>query len=479
MTNEEMQLQVLGTNTEAQEIVTEILTQRFPELESEYDISAQIIDKYYDYGFYFCYTADGGGARRWRTMVTSYCAKNRKLYALEEFFNASGTTGTQYEEYSGEDTTTNTDNREQVNKVNFNAIGQTNTSGLSNEDTQGFTQGKNTFETLYARGTRRTWTDGRTWTEILSDIENATEPVYDFINGFVRLLRAPCDCECLPPLSPSVAAKIGQITTVSPDTPASANVSNIGTLLNALFKFDFSLPKGEQGEQGEQGERGEQGLPGQNGADGEPPLYSLGVLQSDYAVADLVNSDVPFDGNKFSKLLSPNSASWGIFWYKKNGDTTTYLIIARILMYGNKTFVFSFADDFFYVKYTTEETTPLYMHFIQLTQTVSGSQRVFIVINYLSHKSTGFKSIAEFSADLIEMGGGTTKRWACNGQFVKEVTAGTFFPAFASDLIPNGDNINVFGYLPQLGSGPSVGTTSIELIDGQSAITDKNPVKIN
>lgn len=112
MTDAEILAQVLGTNDDAQTILREIITEKFPQIESQYGLTDQIIDKYYDWSFQFRYTTDGGAVRRWRSMVRSYCARNPKLKTLNDYFNENDTDATFAEEYSGTDSDEFTDNRE-------------------------------------------------------------------------------------------------------------------------------------------------------------------------------------------------------------------------------------------------------------------------------------------------------------------------------------------------------------------------------
>lgn len=117
MTDAEILAQVLGTNDDAQTILREIITEKFPQIESQYGVTDQIIDKYYDWSFQFRYTTDGGSARRWRSMVRSYCARNPKLKTLNDYFNENDTDATFAEEYSGTDSDEFTDNRETTVKA--------------------------------------------------------------------------------------------------------------------------------------------------------------------------------------------------------------------------------------------------------------------------------------------------------------------------------------------------------------------------
>lgn len=270
--NEQSTLQVLGQNSEAQEALKSIISETFPALETEYNISDSVIAKFFDWFFPFPYTADGGGLRRWQVSVRAWCGRNKKLDALEDFYNASGTAGTLTETYSGEDTTTVTDTQSietttngtdsnagtdtETTEENFNPV-NTASSKLSGKTTRtntpNTTRTINTTEsrtgkggnvqTVYARGVSRTYSDGRTWTQIMNDIEAASAPVYSFINGFAQILIAPDDCYAPITCGVSMSASIGAVTAVAMDK-AAVRVRNAGTPINARFVFDFDAPQG-------------------------------------------------------------------------------------------------------------------------------------------------------------------------------------------------------------------------------------------
>lgn len=238
-------LNVLGQNDEAQEALREILSSKYPTLESEFNLSAQIIDKYFDWYFNFEYTADGGGLKRWKTVINSYCGRHPKLNVLQKYFDDNDTKATLEEVYSGEDVTDFTDNRESTAATGFNAVGNNSTTtGLSNEVTSKFTDGKNTTRNVFKHGQKRTYADGRTWTEIFNDIETVQAPIYKFINGWANVLLQPCEdipfpCDCFPTVSATASASQGEA--------AAVKVRNIGTPTNAQFDFEFVLPKGADG----------------------------------------------------------------------------------------------------------------------------------------------------------------------------------------------------------------------------------------
>ena len=185
-------LQVLGQNSEAKEVLATELASAFPTLEPSQGVSETIIDKFYNWSFPFRYTTDGGGARRWRTKVRAWIMRNARLKDFDTAYNALDGAGELKEIYGGEDTTTFTDSRESVNTEEYNALGSVS-SGLANKNTQGFTAGKNTTETVHERGTTRTYADGRTAEERLADWRAVMPPVYEFINGFAGLLVPPID----------------------------------------------------------------------------------------------------------------------------------------------------------------------------------------------------------------------------------------------------------------------------------------------
>lgn len=300
-------LNVLGQNDEAQEALREILSSKYPTLEPEFNLSAQIIDKYFDWSFNFEYTADGGGLKRWKTVINSYCGRHPKLNVLQQYFTANDTNATLDEVFSGEDITEFTDNRESTSATGFNAVGNNSTTtGLSNEVKSKFTDGKNTTKNVFKHGQKRTYADGRTWQEILADTENLQAPIYKFINGWANVLINPCEClsvvDCLPTVSATAKAEQGNNVAV--------NVRNIGTPTNARFDFDFVLPKGDKGEQGE--------IPtidAELSADSENPVQNKVIESALNKKADKTDvnkiagsfSVQTVDGYSFAKIMSPNT----------------------------------------------------------------------------------------------------------------------------------------------------------------------------
>ena len=187
-------LQVLGQNAEAQKVLTAAVTAAFPELQQKYSLDDIIIAKFYNWAFPFRYTSDGGGKKLWGGMVRAWCMRNAALKVLDDTFSAIDGKGLLKEEYGGSDVTAFEDGRESVNKAKYNALGS-RAAGLSDETTAGFTDGKNTTKTTYTRGTSRTYTDGRSAEERISDLAALVPPVYNFINGFAGLLCPPADFE--------------------------------------------------------------------------------------------------------------------------------------------------------------------------------------------------------------------------------------------------------------------------------------------
>lgn len=271
MTNKEYLAQTLGTNDEAQAILTEVIADRFAELETNYEISETIIAKFYDWGFTFPYTTDGGGAKRWRGLVRAMCARNQKLKVLNALYDKIGgdADGEHAETWSGQDkktTTKNpvsvekdfTDNLARETKTDYSAVGNTSTEALADRVTTAPVESKNTQKektvTRYEgddvetteKGTRRTYSDGRTIAKIMEDAENVAAPVYEFINEFAAILVEPCACECYNVPAPSVQMSVGEVK----EGDLAAELKNDGTPMHARYVLDLTIPKGKDGKDG-------------------------------------------------------------------------------------------------------------------------------------------------------------------------------------------------------------------------------------
>lgn len=306
--------QTLGGNTNAQNILSAEITSFFPALESSEEISEEIISKYYDWIFPYHWTVDGGSERRWRSAVRSLCRRHIKLSELENFFAQNSTEGEQRETYSGQDenvnsgsdtdtyggtdtdtnsgtdTQTFTDNRGQKTTVIYRGVGATPSSANTAETTESaFNANENTTKTdttrgtkltkqygqtikrergtsvVMKRGTTRTWTDGRTWTQILNDVWGAQSPLYEFINAFAQILVQPTGCNMLwsPTMEMSVDAH-----SLPPTQPPTAVVVNYGSATNPKWHIYFGLPRGATGDTGPRGPQGEPGLQGEPGING-------------------------------------------------------------------------------------------------------------------------------------------------------------------------------------------------------------------
>ena len=320
------QRQCLGGNPEAQNILRTEITSAIPTLDAEYGICDAVINKFYDWLFPFRWTEDGGTNRYWKISIESLLARNAKLEELESFFASNGTSSTFEESYSGSDTeefedtreTTErhsggisetrsgrgtkgtTDNRETVTEVEFSAIPTSSTEltasktsvGLpagkntteeesttsdtleqtdDRQVTRGFSAGKNSTTRSTTYGRKRTYSDGRTWTQVLNDVRRAAPPVYEFINSFAQILIQHEPSHMLEWL-PSMGMRVS-ITELDPGDAPTAEVVNDGTSMNADWVLSLGLPPGLQGPQGPKGDtgsQGPQGEPGPQGPQGDP-----------------------------------------------------------------------------------------------------------------------------------------------------------------------------------------------------------------
>lgn len=247
-------LQVYGRNSDAQQIVKDQIDAAFPALEQQFDITGQILQKFYDWAFPFMYTEDGGATMTWTASVRSWITRNAKLSQLEELFENSGTDGTFTETYGGDDTETFTDNHATEQKTEFSGVNETLSGALADKVTNSPVSGQNTEERKTAYGRTRTYADGRNWTEVMNDITRAEEPVYTFINSFARLLVSPDwrkerFCDVLPP---SVEMEV-QTETLPSGSAATAEIENRGTPFNADWLLSLGIPTGAAGEPGPDG----------------------------------------------------------------------------------------------------------------------------------------------------------------------------------------------------------------------------------
>ena len=316
------QRQCLGGNPEAQNILRTEITSAIPTLDRKYGISDAVINKFYDWLFPFRWTEDGGANRYWKISIDSLLFRNAKLEELEDFFVESGTGSTFEESYSGSDTeefedsreTTErhsgeisekrsgrgtkgtTDNRETVTEVVFSAIPTSSTeltasrtsvglpSGKNTTEeesttsdtmehtddrqvTRGFSAGKNSTTRSTTYGKKRTYSDGRTWTQVLNDVRRAAPPVYEFINSFAQILIQPEPSHMLEWL-PSMGMRVS-VTELDPGSAPTAEVVNEGTSMNADWVLSLGLPPGLQGPKGDTGPQGPQGEPGPQGPKGD------------------------------------------------------------------------------------------------------------------------------------------------------------------------------------------------------------------
>lgn len=242
-------------------------------METAIGLTDRIIDKFYDWKFPFPYTTDGGGDRRWRSAVQSWIDRNPKLVTLEEFFKRSGTDGTFKEEYGGIDKEKTTDNNARKTTITFGGVDTTTSESTSTETTEAPVAGQNEIQKEYLYGKTRTYSDGRTWNQILADALNTEGPVYIYINGFSNLLLEPSACFCdypAPSVQMAVEATSGQVS--------AATIENRGTPLNADWLLSLTLPRGEQGPQGIPGADGTDGEQGPQGVPGSAATINVGTV---------------------------------------------------------------------------------------------------------------------------------------------------------------------------------------------------------
>ena len=274
---EGMENQCLGTNAKAQEILKAQIGEFFPALDAAAEVSDEIINKYYDWVFPYIWTDDGGQERRWASAVRSLCRRHAKLAELEEYFAENDTDATQEEKYggsdkiartgddtaknSGTDNVTFTDNRKQTTTVTFRGVGAPTSSSNTAETTETAlaangndtdtqtTHGKTTITTHDTQdtttyGKTRTWTDGRTWTQVLADVWAATSPVYDFVNAFAQILLSP-DTVCViwePTMSMTADAE-----KLAPGSQPTATIVNVGTATHPRWELHLGLVTGDTG----------------------------------------------------------------------------------------------------------------------------------------------------------------------------------------------------------------------------------------
>ena len=193
---------------------------------------------------------------------------------------------------SGTDTDTFTDDREQVQTVKYKGVGAPTSSSTTAETNETkFNDGKNKTVTAHERGakltrqygqtiarkkgtsivrkkgTTRTWSDGRTWTEVMRDVWESSSPLYDFINAFAQILLAPEPCRIA--WSPTVNMRV-EADALPTGADPTASIVNEGSAINADWLLSLGLPRGVQGEKGEKGDPGAIGPQGPQGIQGAP-----------------------------------------------------------------------------------------------------------------------------------------------------------------------------------------------------------------
>lgn len=248
MTEEEKKLQRLGTNDEAQGILTTQITAAFPELEQKYSLSETIKETFYDWYFAHEYKTGGEGSRFWTAQVKAIIRRFAKLKELDTLFDevAGASDGSFKETWSGTDTDTFEDNRAEhsvekstINpattdseftdslmrqtQTRYNGVGVTTSQNLGElvvdsptegknsqktvttvthdgddvkDTTKEFAEGKNNTVTKREKGTSREYSDGRTAAQRLTDAAEIAPPIEEFINAFSLALLCPYNvCE--------------------------------------------------------------------------------------------------------------------------------------------------------------------------------------------------------------------------------------------------------------------------------------------
>ena len=191
------------------------------------------------------------------------------MSAIDALYADGSTDGTFSESWSGNDTEEFSDNLAKKTTASFNGVGGVSPETQASETIETPQEGQKTQTRTTTKGTKRTYADGRPWTQVLADIDAVTPPVYDFINGFARILMRPCAIDgcILPPLLPSVQAS-AEAVTIAAGEPAAVTVKNTGTPMNADYVFFFEIPQGPQGDPGAQGPKGDPGPQGPQGETG-------------------------------------------------------------------------------------------------------------------------------------------------------------------------------------------------------------------
>lgn len=242
--DENVTLQTFGLNTDAQTVMTDIITEKFPTLESEYSISAQIIEKFYDYTFPFMYTTDGGGARRWSNAVRAWCGRNAKMVVLESAFADMSADTNFTENISDTNESTITDNSARKTRTTFSGISDTSTERTADVVYSEPVVGENTTKNDGTSSRTRIWSSGKSLAECIAEIENVIDPVYSFINGFERLLIPPCPAsqrDVIIQYPPTMSAT-ATVTETIRQTNFSVTVTNDGTQFNPIWNFNFFVP---------------------------------------------------------------------------------------------------------------------------------------------------------------------------------------------------------------------------------------------
>lgn len=227
--------QQLGTNDEAKNVLSEAFNDYFPTLEHSHQLSDIVYSTFYEYLFGYVYNY-----RRWKSQVTALCRKWHRLPDLVNLFEQVGGTadGTFREQWGGNDIETFQDDRQATSKkttsrggitadtdftdnlmrqteTRFSGVSPTDSESLNNRVIDSPTEGANTQKTTQKttfdgddveqtetgwknganstkktldKGTNRTYSDGRSVAQRLSDSLAAVNPIEGFIADFGKIL---------------------------------------------------------------------------------------------------------------------------------------------------------------------------------------------------------------------------------------------------------------------------------------------------
>ncbi len=311
--NSEDLKQTLGGNAAAQSILTSVLSERFPALESAEELSQTVIDKYYEYYLPRRVETDtlpaegdttDAGLQYWRRAVLSLCRRNAALKALNDYFAAKAgdlSAATQFKEVTTDKgDTTDTDTQERETESKYNAFGSS-TSQTGEINTSKVKAGNLRRDLNNTR--TRNYVDGRQWEQVIKDAEALNPPLNSFIESFALILRAPqSDYECY-----LQACEVWR---------------------GANGKDGKDGANGKDGKDGANGKDGKDGANGKDGKDGaltHPAIIQLAPrVTTPGGSAEVVYAtflvDLP-QGNELDGLTSQQAITWLSSFLQSRGAT--------------------------------------------------------------------------------------------------------------------------------------------------------------